>query len=177
MLDHGAIITFSTVLLFAAVQIDGSFPPQPGSTDDIAYLVNEETSPQSEAGSSQFSIDRAPDGLFHVTALINGKPVDMAIDTGASRSVVAQSDADRVGLVGRADHYSNMQTLNGNIRLQRVKLKELKVGNRKMNDLDIVLGPEHLSQSVVGLDALRRSGPILIDADRLTFLGDEELHR
>jgi aspartyl protease family protein len=175
MLDRGAIFTTSMVLLFAAAQIGGDFPRQSAYNDGIAYLANDGIASRSEA-SSQLSIDRSSDGLFHVKVRINGQPVDMAIDTGATRSVVTQSDAKRIGLVGRAGRYSNMQTLNGRIRLQRVTLKDIEIGNRKINNLDIVVGPEQLNQSVVGLDALRHSGPILIDSDRLTLLGDEELH-
>lgn len=177
MLDRGAIITTSLVALFGAAQIAENVPFSAERDGGIAYLAVEESMSLAKPVSPRLSVGRARDGLFHITALVNGKPVDMAIDTGATRSVIARSDADRIGLVGSTGRHSNMQTLNGRVQLQKVQLSELKIGETTIRNLDVAVGPHQLAQSVIGLDALRQSGPILIEADRLTVLGDAERHQ
>lgn len=174
MFDRGAIMTTSFVALFAAAQVAENLPFSAEGNDEIAYLATDERPAIAKPAPQQLSVNRAHDGLFHITALVNGKPVDMAIDTGATRSVIAQSDANRIGLVGSTGRYSNMQTLNGRVQLQKVQLSKLTIGEATIRNLEIALGPHNLSQSVIGLDALRQSGPILIEADRLTVLGDAE---
>ena len=159
------------VALFAVAQFSAKIPPIAG--DDAAYLALEEKPTLATAMSPRFTTKRAQDGLFHVAALINGQPVDLALDTGATRTVLAPSDARSLGLAGRSGRYSHMQTINGRVRLQRAFLAELRIGDQTINDLDIAIGPQTLSQSIAGLDILTHSGPILIEADRLTILGDE----
>lgn len=172
MLDRGDILTAIIVLLFGAIQIGGFLDLDNARAADTAYLASNQ---KISAGTlnlhpAEISIERAQDGLFHVTALVNGKPVDMAVDTGATRTVVAQTDAARIGLSSPTGTYSNMETLNGQVRLSRMKIDKFTVGNREIEDLEVVLGPQTLKQSVVGLDAISRSGPLLVDGDRLTLL-------
>jgi aspartyl protease family protein len=174
MFDRGAIMTTSFVALFAAAQVAENLPFSAERNDEIGYLAAEESFSDTTPASPRFSVNRAHDGLFHITALVNGKPVDMAIDTGATRSVIAQSDANRIGLVGATGRYSTMQTLNGRVQLQKVQLSQLKIGQTTIRNLEVAVGPHQLAQSVIGLDALRQSGPILIEADQLTVLGDAE---
>ncbi|MEH6757988.1 MAG: TIGR02281 family clan AA aspartic protease [Parasphingorhabdus sp.] len=163
-------MTVSIVSLFGVVQIGGNVVPDTLSETDSTYLASDENIRHDAAAPTAVSIDRAQDGLFHVTALVNGKPVDMAIDTGATRTIVAPADAERIGLFPHAGTYSNMETLNGRVRLSRIKIDKLTVGNREMKGLEIVLGPRTLNQSVVGLDAISRSGPLLVEGNRVTLL-------
>jgi aspartyl protease family protein len=177
MFDRGSIMTTSIVALFASAQIAGHIPLPTEEKSETAYLLANEIAPPARSGSSRFSIDRATDGLFHMTVLINGRPVDMAVDTGATRSVVAPSDARRIGLDRSSGRYGNMQTMNGRVQFLKVQLDELTIGDTKINNLEIALGPQQLNQSVIGLDVLMQSGPILIESDRLVLLGDEERRR
>ena len=94
----------------------------------------------------------------------------MAIDTGATRTVITQTDATRVGLSSPTGTYSNMETLNGQVRLSRMMIDSFSVGDREIEGLEVVLGPQSLKQSIVGLDAISRSSPLLVDGDRLTLL-------
>ena len=87
MLDRGAIMTTSLVALFAGAQVAASLPFSAEHNSEIAYLATEGSSSIAKPAPRQISVNRARDGLFHITALVDGQPVDMAIDTGATRSV------------------------------------------------------------------------------------------
>lgn len=172
MLDRGNIITASIVLLFGAIQISGVLDPDYARASDTAFLAsnNDISRTTFYLSPARISMERAQDGLFHVTAFVNGKPVDMAIDTGATRTVITQTDATRIGLSSPTGNFSNMETLNGQVRLSRMKIDRLTIGDQEIEDLEVVLGPKALKQSIVGLDAISRSGPLLVDGDRLTLL-------
>ena len=172
MLDYGNIMTASIVLLFGAIQIGDALDVDDALASDTAYLASSKaiTDGTFNLSPSGISIERAKDGLFHVTAFVNGQPVDMAIDTGATRTVITQTDATRVGLSSPTGTYSNMETLNGQVRLSRMMIDSFSVGDREIEGLEVVLGPQSLKQSIVGLDAISRSSPLLVDGDRLTLL-------
>ncbi|WP_339693378.1 TIGR02281 family clan AA aspartic protease [uncultured Parasphingorhabdus sp.] len=165
-------MTASIVLLFGAIQIGDALDTDNARVSDTAYLASSKNIARGtfNLSPSGISIERAQDGLFHVTALVNGQPVDMAIDTGATRTVITQNDATRIGLSSPTGTYSNMETLNGQVRLSRMRIDKLTVGNREIEGLEVVLGPQALKQSVIGLDAISRSSPLLVDGDRLTLL-------
>lgn len=172
MLDCGNILTASIVLLFGAIQIGDSLDIDDARASDTAYLASNKniTRDTFELSPSGISIERAQDGLFHIIAMVNGQPVDMAIDTGATRTIITQTDATRIGLSSPTGTYSNMETLNGQVRLSRMTIDSFTVGNREIKDLEVVLGPQALKQSIVGLDAISRSGPLLVNGARLTLL-------
>ncbi|MGB5077999.1 MAG: retropepsin-like aspartic protease [Sphingorhabdus sp.] len=176
MIDRAAILTSPIVLLFASVQTASNFSPIGIAENEVAYFASDVSVVSTQPASTQVSVNRARDGLFHITALINGHPVDMAIDTGATRTILAKADAAKIGLTSLSGSYSNMETLNGRVRLARTNLQKLTIGNRELTNLEVVLGPHNLRQSVIGLDAIGRSGPILIESERLTLLAEAPQH-
>ena len=175
MFDRRALLTVSLVSLFGVIQLGALFPPSASSETEHAYLaMDDDNRLAGYPNPAKISIGRASDGLFHITALINGKPLDMAVDTGATRTVISPDDAARLGLSANTGRYSNMETINGEVRLSRARIDSLSLGNQDIRGLEIVLGPAGLNQSVIGLDAISRGGPVLLDGNRLTLLSAQQ---
>lgn len=158
---------------FGSAELTSHAAPEITGTADTAFMASDANVQIAPTDQTELSIRRASDGLFHVAALINGKPIDLAIDTGATRTVIAPADANRLKLRPGAGNYSKIETLNGRIRLQRATLATISLGNQDVHGLEVALGPKTLRQSVAGLDLIGRSGPLLIEGDRLTLLPPE----
>ncbi|NCQ22977.1 MAG: TIGR02281 family clan AA aspartic protease, partial [Roseovarius sp.] len=52
---------------------------------------------QGVVSDDRIELPRAPDGHYYLTAEINGVPLRLVVDTGASQVVLSQSDAARAG--------------------------------------------------------------------------------
>ena len=110
---------------------------------------------------------RAPDGLFYVTAAINGQPVRFLVDTGASVIVLSARDAARTGLAGQAKYDAHMETANGKAPMAWTRIDRVEIGGRQVAGLRAALVQQGLSVSLLGQNALAKLGPVTMEGDRL----------
>ncbi|MBV8652956.1 MAG: TIGR02281 family clan AA aspartic protease [Alphaproteobacteria bacterium] len=96
-------------------------------------------------------------GHVMLEAAINGAPVRFMVDTGASFVTLTPEDASAAGL-GSADlHFTNsVSTANGQIRVAPVKLRELRLGQLVMEDVDAVVVDSPMNVSLLGMSFLKR---------------------
>lgn len=96
-------------------------------------------------------------GQYAGEALINGLPVRMLVDTGASDVFVSASTAARLGLVPSGGRKRMIQTANGQSTATPAVLGSLSFGGLYMNDVEaLVLGPEAGEINLLGESFLRR---------------------
>ncbi|MGH8119318.1 MAG: TIGR02281 family clan AA aspartic protease [Gammaproteobacteria bacterium] len=112
----------------------------------------------------------APDtgGMYLVNGSINGYEVSFVVDTGASLISMNKHQAKRIGLDYKMKGIETMtETASGYTKIYLVKLKEVKVGNITVNDVD---GAVHdndfptvilLGNSFLGKVNLYREGMLL----------------
>jgi aspartyl protease family protein len=123
---------------------DGGAPPPP-SPAAVA-----------EAPPSNSLILRAGrDGYVYVDASVDGTPVRMAFDTGASVVSLTKADAARLGIGGGLSYTMPFATGNGRTYGAPVKLREIRIGQLEIDDVDAVVMP-NLSVSLLGQTFLRR---------------------
>lgn len=113
------------------------------------------------------AVPRGPDGHFHLTAEINGTPVDFLIDTGASDIVLSRADAARVGLPDDLPFLGQARTANGTVRLAFTRVGEMTVGPVTLTDVPVVVNEGELFKSLLGMAWLGQYGRIEIAGDRL----------
>jgi len=103
-------------------------------------------------------IRRNAQGQFVARGAINGAPVDLLIDSGASAVVLRQSDAERAGIDTAALDYSvPVQTANGQSNAAAVRLRNLSIGVLQIDDLEaLVAQPGSLNENLLGMSFLRR---------------------
>jgi aspartyl protease family protein len=96
------------------------------------------------------------DNHFHASALVNGKPIDMLIDTGATFTAMGTSRARELGIKVEKDGLDHeIRTANGNITAYPAKIDRLQVGDIEMRNVTIFVADEFEDVAVLGMNFLR----------------------
>ena len=104
-------------------------------------------------------LDRGVDGLFHVTASINGAPVDLIVDTGASFIVLSGRDARRAGVIASGEDRP-LLTANGTTGMRWAMVDQVALGSRTAKNLCAAVVATSDQPSLLGLNALAVLGPV-----------------
>ncbi len=96
-------------------------------------------------------------GQYAAGVLVNGVPVQMLVDTGASEVVVSASTAARLGLVPSRGSKRVMQTANGRSTASPTILRTVSLDGLYMNDVEaLILAPEAGDVNLLGASFLKR---------------------
>jgi aspartyl protease family protein len=96
-------------------------------------------------------------GQYAGEALINGLPVRMLVDTGASDVFVSASTAARLGLAPSGGRRRTIQTANGQSTASPTILSNLSLGGLSMNDVEaLILAAEAGEINLLGESFLKR---------------------
>jgi len=109
---------------------------------------------------SRSSVTLSTDSRGHVVTAgkVNGGEVRFLVDTGATMVTLPFSDAKRLGIdLTRAQQATSM-TANGPVRVYRVKLDSVQVGDLVINNVDgIVHAGDALDIALLGMSFLNRT--------------------
>ena len=97
-------------------------------------------------------------GHYRAEAKINGRPVDVLIDTGASLIVLSHADALRAGLqLSPEDYTQRVSTANGSTRLAPLTLDRVSIGEITVRNVEAAVAePGKLARSLLGMTFLGR---------------------
>lgn len=112
-------------------------------------------------------IRRHSDGLFYLTAPVNGQPVRFIVDTGASMVVLGGADAARTGVLSGAPVAAI--TAGGSSAMNRATIARLDLAGRRLHDVQAVIASEG-QVSLIGQNALSQ-------LDSVSFKGNELIIR
>jgi aspartyl protease family protein len=114
-------------------------------------------------------IARGRGGDFQVQTQVNGAPVRMILDTGASAVVLTQDDAMRAGLPLDLLHYTvEIETANGHARAAEVSLKQVSVLSITEREVPALIAqPGQLKESLLGMSFLNRLESYEMRGDKL----------
>ena len=109
-------------------------------------------------GEMVVEIPQRNNGHFVTRVRINGAPVEMMVDTGASSVVLTQKDAERAGInTSRLNYSIPVSTANGRAMVAMVQLRAVSIGELSARNIQAhVSGPGALSQSLLGMSFLSR---------------------
>jgi len=102
---------------------------------------------------------RATDnGHFETTAEVNGRDVEVMVDTGATMVALTYEDAERAGIyLSPSDFTHSVSTANGTIKAARTRLAMVELDGIVVRDVDaMVLPDEALSENLLGLSFLSK---------------------
>ncbi|MGE3867134.1 MAG: TIGR02281 family clan AA aspartic protease [Hyphomonadaceae bacterium] len=103
------------------------------------------------------NLARAGDGHWYADARINGRPVRVLIDTGATLVALTRDDARRAGVdVQRLDFDAQVATAAGPARAARVRLASVSIQNARLDHVDAMVFKDGLSISILGMSFLGR---------------------
>lgn len=107
-----------------------------------------------EDGRAAVMLDRMASGHFEVRAEVNGTPVTVMVDTGATGTVLTAADARRAGYDPDTLSFDvPIMTANGQARAARIVAEELRVGDIVRTRLPLLVVPEgQLDRSLLGMN-------------------------
>ena len=112
--------------------------------------------------------DKAPDGLFYITAMVNGTSVRFLVDTGANLVVLTAKDAQRAGLAPKSTRSSgNIDTAGGSAAMERVRLQSVNVAGQEASGIDAAVMHNGLKVSLLGQNMLSKLGDVTISGDKI----------
>jgi aspartyl protease family protein len=113
----------------------------------------------------------ANDGHFHVDAVVDGKSVEMLVDTGATSVSLSRRDAARIGIdLTRLVYNRRVMTANGPAMSAPVTLRELRVGPITLTDVHAAVSEERQDGSLLGMSFLGRLQSYRFEGDKLTLI-------
>ena len=112
------------------------------------------------------------DGHFYAQATVNGVPLRMLFDTGASTVVIRAEDAPRLGIdPGQLDYRIVTHTANGTARAAPVIVAAVTIGGITRRDVSaIVARPGQLAENLLGQSFLTRLPGYRQQGNRLVLL-------
>lgn len=143
-----------------------------GIANRVMGEVAPETATLSQDGQS-ILFRRGMGGSFFLQTEVNGAPVRMIFDTGASAIVLTVEDARRAGIdTGRLVYGVPVQTANGVSQAAIVTLDEIDVGGIVRRDLRAYVAQEGaLDTSLLGMTYLETLTRFSVSQDRLELEG------
>ena len=156
------LYSYRDVLLPKAGRLAGELLP--GS----AMVVEE-----SPGGPVEVKIRKRLDGHFTAKAEINGTPITMIVDTGASTIVLRPEDAKKIGInLNKLSYTVPVLTANGRAVAARVRLDTVAIGPLARDDVDaLVAEPKALTESLLGMSFLSRLRSYEFSGDFLRLRG------
>lgn len=109
-------------------------------------------------------------GHFVTDVHINGTAVTFLIDTGASHTVLNHRDADRLQLGGSGLRFTvPFESANGTVYAAPVTLRDVRLGQFQLYDLDAFVNEGDLGISLLGMSFLRQFQSYEFQQDRLVL--------
>lgn len=94
-------------------------------------------------------------GHFVNTGLINGRPMQYMVDTGASTVAIGLPDAQRMGLKTDNGEPVLVTTANGTAQGWRVRLDSVRTGTLELRGVDAIITPQPMPYVLLGNSFLR----------------------
>jgi aspartyl protease family protein len=155
----GKFITFAAVMLAAGVLV-ARWADRSGFTRSTpsAMAAAPAGSPASLSNSRTVTLSRGDDGHFRTEARVDGRRLELLVDTGASQIALRASDAARLGVHPAARDYNvRVSTANGMTRAAMVQLGMVEVGDIVVRNVPALVQPdEALSVNLLGMSFLSR---------------------
>lgn len=119
-----------------------------------------------EASTHSVNIERSRDGMFYVTAEINGEAIRFLVDSGASVAVLTDADARRIG-ARRESGNGEMDTVGGQVPMSWTTVKQIKIGERRLPYVRAAIVNGGAGVSLIGQNVLTRFSSITIKGDHM----------
>jgi aspartyl protease family protein len=144
---------------------------QPAPITAAALQVQAASAP--ETSSNALILHADAKGQFSTQATVDGLPLRMLVDTGATHCAFSEEDAERVGIrVYERDFTHKIQTANGIVAAAYVRIPMIRVGAISVRDVEAIVVPRgRLSTSLLGMSFLRRLSDVNMNQGRLTLRG------
>ncbi len=120
-------------------------------------------------GNVTVTLEKRWNGHFEAQALMDGKPISVMVDTGASTTVLTARDAEAVGIEVDALRFNiPVSTANGSTTAARVRLDTLSIGEIKRLRVPVLVARSgSLDQSLLGMNFMGTLSGYDVRGDRM----------
>ncbi len=117
------------------------------------------------------TLNRDGDGHYRADARVNGQPLRLMIDSGASVVVLTEGDARRAGIYPAAQDYNQpVSTAGGTIMVAPVTIDRLSIGGIERREVrGAVVQGTLLTQSLLGQSFMGQLAAVSIEGGRMTL--------
>lgn len=121
----------------------------------LAVLLLVSTVGDAFAGSA--ALERGADGHWRADARVNGRRVNVMVDTGATLVALTHEDAKAIGIDVRNLRYdARVRTASGTARAATITLERIQIGNVRVRDVEAMVIERGLDVSLLGMSFLSR---------------------
>lgn len=101
-------------------------------------------------GGTKVVLSAASGGHFFAQGQINGRAVQLVVDTGATMVALSTADAERIGLNYKGGPVGQVSTANGVIPAWRTKLGSVRIGDVTVYDVDALVSSGSMPYVLLG---------------------------
>ncbi|ANK92001.1 MULTISPECIES: TIGR02281 family clan AA aspartic protease [Rhizobium] len=120
-------------------------------------------------GGAEIILHKLLNGHFEADVNVNGRTVEMLVDTGSSMVALSHEDAERIGIDLTGLTYSmTVMTANGRSRAAPITLDQVAIGPIVRNNVAASVAEDgRLDQSLLGMSFLETLGSLQMQTDEL----------
>jgi aspartyl protease family protein len=151
-----SILIFAALVVAAGVYVARIAERQPPPT---ALAAQSEPPPSTNGSNSRsVTLNRGNGGHFWTDARIDGRRLELVVDTGASTITLRASDAARLGIHPTAREYNvKVSTANGVTKAALVQLQRVEIGDIVVHNVPaLVHTDDTLGVNLLGMSFLSR---------------------
>jgi aspartyl protease family protein len=117
-------------------------------------------------------IDIGASGHFETTASLNGRPVHVLVDTGATYVALSERQARQLGiLLAAGDFKHTARTANGENKVALATLDRVKIGSVEVRDVEVMVSKgDVLPVTLLGMSFLSKLKRFEVHADTLSLV-------
>ncbi|MFT3730968.1 MAG: TIGR02281 family clan AA aspartic protease [Hyphomicrobium sp.] len=136
-----------------------------------AELSTTDASPAPANPNGTVTLPAGKYGHFQTGAEINGRDIDVMVDTGASLVALSYEDAERVGIFVKPSDFTQMvQTANGAARVAPVTIARIRIGDIMVRNVPAAVSERGVSaRSLLGMSFLGRLSRVEMRGDTLVL--------
>jgi aspartyl protease family protein len=154
-----AVIAIATIVYFDELKtgLASAFGlPTSGEVANPEGMSPDPSTAGSTSGSVEIRAGR--NGHYTTTAHLNGRVVEVLVDTGASMVALSYEDAERAGVFVRASDFAHgVSTANGTAKIALVTLDSVSIGDITIRNVEAMVSePGRLATSLLGMTFLGR---------------------
>lgn len=166
----GVMVMAVSCALVAAWGVGRFAEATPARAATAAVATTAPVAVQSGAMAGPAQLSKSADGHYWADAMIEGRPVRVMVDTGASVVALTRNDALRLGLKLTPDDFSGkVITASGEVRAAPVELSAVAVGGARVERVQALVVEEGLPHSLLGMSYLGRLSAFTATPTSLTL--------
>lgn len=137
-----------------------------------AETIGEPSTPSAPSKNGTEELKAFADGHYYARAEINGRPIDVMVDTGASMVALTYEDAERAGLRLKPSDFTNqVSTANGVAAVAPVMLDRVSIGRITVRNVRAAVCERgRLEKTLLGMNFLSRLERVGISQGRLVLV-------